>query len=81
MYDGPVQTPEDLARNSHVRQAVLATVTLQEALRTLQSRAGKPWCDALLLRFTDGISADAEIAHDLGTSARQVLNLPEDYAR
>lgn len=74
-------TPEELAADPAVRAAVLTTVTVDEALRTLRSRAGKPWCDALLLKFTDGLDESAPGDSDVGSGAREVLGLPQDYAR
>lgn len=72
-------TPEETASDPAVRAAVLATVTLDEACQVMRTRAGKPWCDALLLRFTDGLS-DPETG-DIGAGARTVLGLPADYDR
>jgi hypothetical protein len=74
-------TPEELAADPAVRAAVLATVTVEEAMRTLRSRAGKPWCDAFLLRFCDDLSTDPDIAGELGDSAREVLGVPRGYLR
>lgn len=55
-----------------VRAMVLATVTHEEARRTLHSRAGKVWCDVLLVELAGGLSSDEEIAAELQQSASTV---------
>lgn len=72
-------TPDELAADPAVRAAVLATVTLEEAARTIRTRAGKPWCDALLLRFSDGLDEQLGEAAGIGTGARQVVGVPSDW--
>lgn len=69
-------TPEDLAQDPAVRAAVFASVTRDEAAAILRSRAGKPWCDAFLLRVVGGWYAPAEVREELLVGVRTVLGVP-----
>lgn len=53
-------TAEEMAADPAVRAAVLATVTLEEATRTLLSPAGKPWCDAVVRGFVSMLAVSDE---------------------
>lgn len=68
--------PVAVAADPAVRAAVLGTVTLAEASRVLRSRAGKPWCDAMLLRFGDDLSTDPETS--VSDGVREVLGVPTE---
>jgi hypothetical protein len=67
-------TPERLAQDPAVRAAVFATVTTDEAARVLRSRAGKPWCDAFMVRMCDGLAErlDPDEAEEMRASGRAV---------
>jgi hypothetical protein len=65
------------AKDPDVRAAVFATVTLKEAYRVIRSRLGKPWCDAFLLSFSEGLD---EMVNDpqvesIADSARRVIGV------
>jgi len=53
-------------QNPDVRSKVLATVTREEARRTLHSPAGKVWCDELLYLFVDGLADRVDDGTDFG---------------
>lgn len=70
---------EELAADPAVRAAVLATVTLEEAARTIRTRAGKPWCDAFLIRFADTLDDQLDEHGAIGSGARQVVGVPSTW--
>lgn len=69
------ETAARLATDPAVRAAVLATVTLQEAARAITTPAGKPWCQATLLRFTDGLDEMLGEGTAINASAREVIGV------
>jgi hypothetical protein len=69
-----IQSHED----PEVRAQVFATVTYEEARRILRSKAGKPWCDALMAIFCSGLTDDPEIKEPLVEAARMVRGLRPD---
>lgn len=48
----------EMHEDPEVRAKVLATVTFEEAQRTLRSRAGKPWCDAFTKMLIEGVAPE-----------------------
>lgn len=73
---------EELALDPAVRAAVFATVTVREAYGILHSRPGKPWCDAFLLNFAEGMDdvLNDPQAESIADSARKVIGVTiDDY--